>query len=240
MEVVPRTLEEIDEVQVIQQTRMSVERKREVLFQQLDLSGLVRWSAEDQVAACTLLAEYHDILSLEPRELPCTDLAKHEIRVVDDKPFKKWFQRVPPMVDEVWAHVKEMLEVGAINPSQSPGCNTVILVHKKDGGLHFCIDIFKLNAQIKKDSYQLPQIQEAIEGLVRVRSFSYLDLKVSFWQIAMDKTAKPYTAFNMENLGFFKCKCMPFWAVQCSSHISEINAELPRGTELDILLHLFG
>ena len=29
-------------------------------------------------------------------------------------------------------------------------------------------------------------------------------------------------------------------AVQCSSHVSEINAELPRGTEPDILLNLFG
>ena len=33
--------------------------------------------------------------------------------------------------------VKEMLEVGAICPSQSPWCNAVILVCKKDGGLSF-------------------------------------------------------------------------------------------------------
>ena len=43
------------------------------------------------------------------------DLVKHEIRVVDDEPFKERFQRIPPpMVDEVHAHMKEMLEVGAI------------------------------------------------------------------------------------------------------------------------------
>ena len=29
-------------------------------------------------------------------------------------------------------------------------------------------------------------------------------------------------------------------AVQCPCHFSEINAELPRGTEPDILLNLFG
>ena len=40
VKVVPRTLEELDEMQGIQQTKMSVERRREVLFQQLDLSGL--------------------------------------------------------------------------------------------------------------------------------------------------------------------------------------------------------
>ena len=30
------------------------------------------------------------------------------------------------------------------------------------------------------------------------------------------------------------------WAMQCLSHVSEINAELPRGTELNVLLNLFG
>ena len=49
-----------------------------------------------------------------------------------------------------------MLEAGAIHPSQSPWCNAVVLVHKKDGGLHFCIDFCKLNARTKKDSYLLP------------------------------------------------------------------------------------
>ena len=75
---------------------MSVERRKEVLLQQLDLSGLDRWSEASQVAAHTLLADYHDIFLLKPRELGCTDLAKHEIRIVDNKPFKKWIQRIPP------------------------------------------------------------------------------------------------------------------------------------------------
>ena len=39
VEVVPGTLEELDKVQGIQQTKMLVERRSEVLFQQLDLSG---------------------------------------------------------------------------------------------------------------------------------------------------------------------------------------------------------
>ena len=190
---------------------MLAEWMREVLFQQLDLSGLEGWSKENQAATHALLAEYHDIFSLEPGELGCTNLAKHEIRAVDDEPFKEWFQRIPPpMVDEVWAHVKEMLEAGAIHPSQRPWCNAVILVPKKDGGLHFCIDFHKLNARTKKGSYLLPQIQEAIESLVGAGHFSCLDLKAGFWQIAIDETSKQYTAFTMGNLGFFECEHMAF------------------------------
>ena len=163
VELAPRSLEKLGEVQGIQQTKMSVERKKEVLPQQLDLSGLDRWSEANQVATHTLLVDYHDIFSLEPEELGCTDLAKHEIRVVDDETFKEWFWRIPPpMVDDVQAHSKDMLEVGTICPSQSPWYNAVILVCKKDRGLHFCIDFCKLNARTKKDSYLLPKIQEAI------------------------------------------------------------------------------
>ena len=38
------TLEKLDEIQGIQLTRMSVEWRKEMLFQQLELSGLEGWS----------------------------------------------------------------------------------------------------------------------------------------------------------------------------------------------------
>ena len=95
VEVVTRTLEKLDEMQGIQQTKISAEWRKDILFQQLDLSGLEGWSEGNQAAAHALLAEYHDIFSLEPGELGCTDLAKHKIRVVDDEPFKQQFQRIP-------------------------------------------------------------------------------------------------------------------------------------------------
>ena len=113
-----------------------------------------------------MLAEYH-IFSLEPGELCCMDLVKHEIRVADDEPFKEMFWRIAPlMADAVCAHMKEMLERGAIHHSQSLWCNVVVLVCKKDGGLCFGIDFCKLNSRTKKDSYPLPWIQEATESLV--------------------------------------------------------------------------
>ena len=94
------------------------------------------------------------------------------------------------MVDKVHVHVREMLEVGAICPSQSPWCNVVVLVHEKYGGLHFCIDFCKLNARTKKDSYPLPQIHETIESLVGAGCFFCLDLKTGLWQITKDEALK--------------------------------------------------
>ena len=74
--------------------------------------------------------KYHDIFSLEPGELGCTCLAKHEIRVVDDEPFKERFRRItPPMVDEVRDHMKEMLEVGMLYvPARAHDVTAIVLV----------------------------------------------------------------------------------------------------------------
>ena len=94
------------------------------------------------------------------------------------------------MVEEVRNHLREMLESGAIRPSQSAWCNAIILVRKKDGSLHFCINFQCLNAHTKKDSYPLPQIQEVLESLVGAGHFSCLDLKSGFWQIKMDEGIK--------------------------------------------------
>ena len=59
-----------------------------------------------------------------------------------------------------------MLESGTIRPSQSAWYNVVVLVRKKDGSLWFCIDFCHLNPCMKKDSYPLPRIQEALQSLV--------------------------------------------------------------------------
>ena len=63
---------------------------------------------------------------------------------------------------------------------------------------------------MKKDSYPLPRIQEALESLVSAGHISCLYLKSGFWQIKMDESSKQYTVFTVGNLGFFRCDCMPF------------------------------
>ena len=131
-----------------------IRQRRGKLFNELDLSGLDLWAPKLAEKACQLLAEYHDVFSLDPAELGCTHSTEHTIKVTDDTPFKEHFRQIPPpMVEEVRNHLKEMLESGAIRPSQSAWCNAVVLVRKKDGSLRFCIDFQRLNARTKKDSY---------------------------------------------------------------------------------------
>ena len=121
------------------------------LFDELDLSSLDSLTLELADAAHQLLAKYHDVFSLDPAEFGCTHSTEHIIRVTDDTPFKEQFRQIPPpLVEEVRNHLREMLESGAIRPSQSAWCNAVVLVWKKDGSLCFCIDFCCLNACTKR------------------------------------------------------------------------------------------
>ena len=138
----PGSLPVPDEVCPDPQTpKLTIRQRHGKLFDELDLSGLDSWAPKLADKACWLLAKYHDIFSLDLAELGCTHSTEHTIKVTDDTPFKEHFRRIPPpMVEEVRNHLKEMLESSAIQPSQSAWCNAVVLVRKKDGGLHFCIN----------------------------------------------------------------------------------------------------
>ena len=184
--------------------------RQEKLLEKLNLDGLAHWSPENAVAARELVLAYHDVFTLESNELGCTSAIEHEIRIENEEPFKERFRRIPPpLLEEVSASLRDMLEAGVICPSQSPWCNAVFLVRKKDGTLHFCIDFRPLNARMKKDSYPLPWIQEALESMAGSVHFSSLDFKSGFWQIKMAPKSQQYTAFTMGNLGFYEFTHMP-------------------------------
>ena len=119
----------LDETKGIQTQKLTTEQRQEKLFGKLDLSGLGYWPPELADSTHSLLAEYQDIFSLEPCELSCTNLTKHVIKVTDDTLFKEQFRQIPPpLVEEVHAHIQEMLDSGMICPSQSVWCNAVVLV----------------------------------------------------------------------------------------------------------------
>ena len=133
-----------------------------------------------------------------------------------------------------------MLDTGAIYPNQSLWCNMVVLVHKKDGTLPFCIDFCYLNMHNKKDSCPLLHLQEALESMAGATHFSTMDFKSGFWQVKMAPDLQQYTAFTVGNLGFYEFTCMPFWPLQHASHPPAFDAKHAGRTKLDLLCHLSG
>ena len=185
--------------------------RQEKLLEKLNQDGLAHWSPRNAAAVRELVLAYHDVFMLESNELGCTSAIEHEIRIKNSEPFKEQFWRIPPpLLEEVHASLRDMLEAGAIHLSQSLWCNAVVLVRKKDGTLRFCVDFRCLNVQTKKGSYPLPDIQEALESMVGSAHFSSMDFKSGFWQIKMAPESQQYTAFMVGNLRFYEFTHMPF------------------------------
>ena len=190
---------------------MSVAARQEKLLEKLNLDGLAHWSPENAAGVRELVMAYHDVFALESNELGCTSAIKHEIRIENSKPFNQQFRHIPLLLlEEVCTSLRDILEMGAIHPSQSPWCNAIVPVWKKDGTLCFCVNFRCLNAQMKKDSYPLPHIQEALESMAGSAHFSPMDFKLGFWQIKMAPESQQYTAFTVGNLRFYKFTHMPF------------------------------
>ena len=132
-------------------TKLSTQQRKDLLLAALQKDGrldhLKEWLPELAWKVVALLLEFHNVFSLEPNKIGCTDAMEHVIELMKDEPFKEIFCRIaPPLVNEVHQHIQEMLDGGAIRPSQSPWCNAVVLVRKKDRSLWFCIDFHCLNA----------------------------------------------------------------------------------------------
>ena len=155
--------------------------------------------------------EYHSVFSLEKNEMGCTDAMEHVIKLTKSEPFKERFWWIaPPLVEEVREHIQEMLDGGAIRPSNSPWCNAVVLVRKKDSTLRFCIDFRRLNDRTEKDSFPMPKMIDTMETMVGAKIFSTMDLKSGFWQVKMAEESRPYTAFTVGSLGVYEFLRMPF------------------------------
>ena len=208
----PEFLRKLDEMKPVRDSlkKLTIEERQKLLLELLKKEGwldkLKEWPPELALKFEWMLMKHHNIFSLEPNKIDCTDATEHVIELLDTKPFKERFWCIaPPLVEEVWEHIQEMLDGGVIHPSQSLWCNVVVLVRKKDGGLQFCIDFCRLNSRTKKDAYSLPQMQETMESMVGAQFFSTMDLKSVFWQVKMAKDSQQYTAFMVGSMG-----CMSF------------------------------
>ena len=196
-----------------EQPTLTEAERQDLLLDKLDLLGLEAWPEDQAGKAHSLLKEYHDIFSLEKRDMGHTNTTKHKIilKDPDTPPFKECFCKIlPPQLDEVREHLKLMLDMGVIWPSNSPWCNAIVLVRKKDGSLCFGIDFRKLNSLTVKDSHPLPRICETLESLAGVAHYSTFDMNSGFWQVPMDEESKQYTAFPLGSMGLYECESMPF------------------------------
>ena len=120
-----------------------------------------------------LLTEFADVFSTSDDDLGKTGIVRHQINTGGAQPIQQWARRMPiHQRAEAETEVQKMLKRGVIAQSSSPWASPIVLVKKKDGSTHFCLDYRRLNDVTIKDSYPLPRIDDSLDTLAGSEWFS--------------------------------------------------------------------
>ena len=175
----------------------------------IDLSAF-EGTADELRDVRALFRKPHSVFVGPDDELVCTMAVQHRIRTTDDVPVTMPYRRIPPtQLEEVKAHLQELVHSGAIVPSNSAFASAVVLVRKRTGALRMCCDFRALNAKTVKDAYPLPRIDELMDALAGARYFSTLDLQTAYMQVPMHPDDAHKTAFTTP-FGLFEHRRMAF------------------------------
>ena len=128
--------------------------------------------------------------------------------------------------------VQEMLTQEVIQPSQSPWASPIVLVKKKDGGIHFCVDYRQLNQVTKLDVFPLPRIDDTLDLLSGAKYFTTLDLASGYCQVCVDQESQEKTAFITYS-GLYEFKKMSFGLVNTSATFQRLMEVVLNGLARD-------
>ena len=187
-----------------------------------------------------VFAEFSDILTSNPGE--CKLDVVHHIRLTADKPvFRRQYPLPFTSREVIKTEVKNMLDLGVIEPSKSPYSAPVVLVPKPDGSVRFCIDYRELNKVTITDAEPIPDQEELFSRLSKSKFFTKIDLAKGYWQLTVAPEDREKTAFQTPE-GLFQWVRMPFGLVSAPSSFARAMRALKLGQEAenffdDILIH---
>ena len=199
----------ISELKPTRRTVGEIPVKKQVLLCAVAESTSAGLTALQQSKLFDTLLYYQDVFAMDDSDLGCTSQLQHHIVTRNAVPVRQPARRMSPYQREVRTLLSDMQKRGIIQPSKSPWASPIMLVHKKDNTLRFCVDYRRLNELTKKDAYPLPRVDDTLETLSGSQWFSTLDLLSGYWQVEVAESDRDKTAFVTKE-GLYEFKVMPF------------------------------
>lgn len=149
------------------------------------------------------------VSNYKPNKTKTSDI-QMSINLKNETPITHRPRRLPfPERKIVDDQVTKWLADGIVEPCSSEYSSQVVVVKKKDGTPRVCIDYRALNKNIVKDNYPLPLIDDILEKLEGVTTFSKIDLRNAFFHVEIEPNSRKYTSFVTHN-GQFQFLRAPF------------------------------
>ena len=184
-----------------------------------------------------LLDEYKDVFVGKDFRLGSTGVVEHEIHTHGPLIRQPYCRHNPEVRRQEQEQLKEMFDQGVVRLSSSPWASLVVMVKKKDGTLHFCIDFRKLNDFTIKDAHPLPRIDDTLEALKGAKYFSTLDLKSGYWQVPIKEKHKLKTAFRTSSEQLYEFNRLPFGLCNASTTFSQLMDNVLSGLSWEVCLY---
>lgn len=153
--------------------------------------------------------EFAQQFYLEGDTLGCTEVIKHEIKLLpDSKPVSVRQYRIPHIQRQILEKmIEEYEKQGIIEKCTSNYNSPLLLVAKKDDfgnktDFRFVIDYRKLNEITETRIFPIPRIEDILDGLSGRTLFTTLDIKGAFHQIELTENSRNYTAFTAGNFQY--------------------------------------
>ncbi|XP_062849175.1 uncharacterized protein K02A2.6-like [Trichomycterus rosablanca] len=140
-------------------------------------------------------------------------------------------RRVPiPLLPKVEEELKRMEAMGIIEEVTEPTewCAPMVPVMKKNGKIRVCVDLKRLNENVKREKFILPTLDDILPKLAKGTVFSSLDAESGFWQITLEENSARLTTF-ITPLGRYCFKRLPFGITSAPEIFQRKMSELLRG-----------
>jgi hypothetical protein len=121
-------------------------------------------------------------------------------------------RRLPlPLVKKVEEELKRLQDENIIRPVTKPTewCAPTVAVLKPNNKVRLCVDLTKLNENVRRENFPLPTTDNLLAQLSGAKFFSKLDCNSGFHQIPLDEESQELTTF-ITPFGRFCYLRMPF------------------------------
>ncbi|MBW0476794.1 hypothetical protein O181_016509 [Austropuccinia psidii MF-1] len=125
------------------------------------------------------------------------------------------------------------VEKGFIRQSSSSTGAPVLFVKKKDGGLHLCVDYFKLNAVTRKNRYPVPPMNQILTILNSSTIFSNMNMCGAYNLLRIKRREEHLTAFRTK-YGSYDYLVMPLGLTNAPASFQNLVNDI-----LSDFLHIF-